>query len=92
MGNTTPSVCISQTWKGWGVNEFYSCPEIIVPMLVDYKFLAFKDLTKLFDIESGISLTDPNIASLITRAMIKNATDENLEKLRVMYGLDNKDP
>jgi len=75
MGNATPSVCSTTTWV-WGTNQVYSCPEIVTYTLLASKFVVFNDLPRLWDTNRGISLEDPNVASVIAQTMLKDQSPE----------------
>jgi len=86
MGNATPSVCSTTTWV-WGTNQVYSCPEIVTYTLLASKFVVFNDLPRLWDTNRGISLEDPNVASVIAQTMLKDQSPEKIAKFTSLYGI-----
>jgi len=50
--------------------------------LLQFVFIDFLDLPRLWDTERGISLEDPVVATLMARTMLKDPSAENLAKFK----------
>ena len=89
MGAKTISPCSSEVWSDWGVNSYYSCPELIHYEMKLNKYISFNpgQVLRLWDNEAKISLDNPVMTSLITETIMYDDSPESLAKFNTVWGL-----